>query len=570
MKNDVRKKYLDCFFKENKLVIFIAGIAGLIGASANIFLSWLIQQIIDLVGGASSIGSIRQLTLIVICLIAYVSLSPILEALSIPRFLRRAMTNYKEYAMKKLLKKNMSSFNDESKASYISALTNDAGRIEADYLENIFNVFQLFISFAGALVLMIFYNPLLSLISIALAFLPVLISIFTGRGLVSRTIEVSEKNSKYLAEVQDILNGFSIIKPFKAEKNIFKLYKENNSELEEAKYKRNVTQKMIEFFAIMGALIAQLGVMMAGAWMAYAGYHITAGMIIAFTNLMNFVINPIRQLPDLLAKRKSSLALIDKLAEKLDRNIRDEGLDLAQNIEEGVTFENFSYAYEEGKDVIKNLSVKFEAGKSYALVGGSGSGKSTLLKLLIGTDSNYRGKMQIDGKEIKDINSRSLYSNISLIEQNVFLFNSSIKDNISLFSPVADGDLIEIMKAAGLEEFADSKSLMTPVGENGNLLSGGQKQRISIARSLLKKSSILLVDEASSSLDNVNAAKVTDSILGLKGILRLVVTHRLEKSSLERYDKICLLRDGRIAEMGTFEELMDRKEYFYSLYTLAQ
>ncbi len=233
------------------------------------------------------------------------------------------------------------------------------------------------------------------------------------------------------------------------------------------------------------------------------------------------------------------------------------------------TLENVTFSYEPEKPVLQDLSMTPEAGKKYALVGASGSGKSTLLNLLMGAYDGYAGSIAIDGRELREIAADSLYDVMSLISQNVFLFDDTLYQNITMFRDFPEDKLELAVHRSGLDSLIAEKGEGYRCGENGSGLSGGERQRVSIARCLMRETPVLLLDEATAALDNQTAFAVTDAILRLDGLTRVVVTHRLEEALLEQYDEIFVLRNGTVCEAGRFGELMERKAYFYSLYTVA-
>ena len=218
---------------------------------------------------------------------------------------------------------------------------------------------------------------------------------------------------------------------------------------------------------------------------------------------------------------------------------------------------------------LANINCTFELGKKYAIVGASGSGKSTLLNLLMASYQSYDGKILYDDTELRNISSSNLYEIESIIQQNVFVFNATIKDNITMFRDFSEEQIDEATRLSGLSALIEEKGADYLCGENGSGLSGGEKQRISIARSLLKKSQVLLVDEATAALDAETAYQVSSAILGLDGVTSIVVTHALDEALLKRYDGIITLKNGSIVETGTFDELIAEKGYFYSLYTIS-
>lgn len=219
--------------------------------------------------------------------------------------------------------------------------------------------------------------------------------------------------------------------------------------------------------------------------------------------------------------------------------------------------------------MLHHVSAEFQAGKAYAIVGGSGSGKSTFLHLLMAGSAEYRGRIMLDDTELRDVAPESLYEIMSVIQQNVFVFNASIRDNVSMFRSFPQKALDEAISHAHLSELIETRDGYL-CGENGSGLSDGEKQRVSIARSLLKRSSVLLADEVTAALDAETAHQVSSDILVLAGMTRIVVTHTLEESLLRRYDGILVLKDGRVNECGSFDELMRQNGYFHALFTVAQ
>lgn len=345
---------------------------------------------------------------------------------------------------------------------------------------------------------------------------------------------------------------------------------ESNRALEGDKFSKRRIKILVGMIGAVTGIFAQLGVFLIGAYLALSGYGLTPGVVIIFVNLMNFMIQPIAELPGLLASRKAALGLIGKLATALEKNPASGGSAALSRLEKGIRLEQVSFSYDGEKDVLHEISAEFKAGKAYAIVGGSGSGKSTLLHLLMAGSREYAGSILLDGTELRSIAPESLYETISAVQQNVFVFNASIKDNVSMFRSFPQQELDEAIRHAHLTGLIAERGEGYLCGEGGSGLSGGEKQRISIARSLLKKSSVLLADEVTASLDAQTAHQVTNDILDLHGMTRIIVTHTLEESLLRRYDGILVLKDGRIDETGSFDELMEKKGYFFALFTVAQ
>ena len=571
MKAKPLKKQLESqFYHKNIPALCLAVFSSLIGGSLNLIVSWLMMQLIDAASGVPGtlpIGTLAMLSggFVVLCIAVF-----LLEYISMPRYIERAMLQYKNFAFRKLTEKGISSFRDESTATYLSALTNDSTSIETDYLGQQMALISKVFTFAGALVMMLWYSPLLTAIAAGVTILPLIASLLTGSRIEAAERRVSDRNRSFTAALSDCLAGFSVVKSFKAEKEIFKLFAENNRALEGEKFSKRRIKTIVGMIGTVTGIIAQLGVFLIGSYFALSGYGLTPGVVIIFVNLMNFMISPIAELPGLLASRKAARGLIDKLATALESNPVSEGTSELTHLARGIRLENVSFGYDDSKEVLHGISAFFDAGKAYAVVGASGSGKSTMLNLLTAAAGNYRGHILIDDTELRSIASESLYELISVIQQNVFIFNASIRDNVTMFRSFPEQEIEDAISHAHLNALIAERGDGYLCGENGKGLSGGEKQRISIARSLLKKSSVLLADEATASLDAQTAHQVASDILDLDGITRIVVTHGLEESLLRRYDGIVVLKDGRIEESGSFDELMERKGYFHALFTVSQ
>ena len=555
-------------FYKNKMCFIASVIVTIVMSFLNLMISWLIQQIMDSMANQNMQSAVRCAWIAASVVIAYTVANAVYRAVY-PRFLQRAMQQYRDYAFSRLTQKSLRSFSKEGTALYVSALTNDCTSIENNYLAAIFTLIEFLFCFLGALIMMLYYSPVMLVLAVALSFLPVAVSMTAGNRLTEQEKEISKKNERFVSIVNELLSGFPVIKSFRAETQASRLFSQRNEQAEEAKKNKRRTEQLISLLANDAGIIAQMGIFLAGAWLAISGKGVTAGVVIVFVQLMNYILNPISQVPLLWSNRKAAIALMEKLSDALSENVREEGREKLNGFSEKIEVKDLTYGYEPESPVLKDLDVQFDAGKSYAIVGGSGSGKSTLLNLLMGSSSNYQGEICIDGVSIKNIESESLYQLMTSVQQNVFIFNDTIRNNVTMFHEFPDREVTLALERSGLSEFIEKRGEDFVCGENGANLSGGERQRISIARALLRKSPILLVDEATAALDAATARAVSFSILNLVGMTRIVVTHRLEEAILRRYDKILVMKNGTICEQGKFDTLMQQKGQFYSLFQIA-
>lgn len=555
-------------FYKNKICFIASVIMTIVMSFLNLMISWLIQQIMDSMANQNMQSVVRCAWIAASVVIAYTVANAVYRAVY-PRFLQRAMQQYRDYAFSRLTQKSLRSFSKEGTALYVSALTNDCTSIENNYLAATFTLIEFLFCFLGALIMMLYYSPVMLVLAVALSFLPVAVSMTAGNRLTEQEKEISKKNERFVSIVNELLSGFPVIKSFRAETQASRLFSQRNEQAEEAKKNKRRTEQLISLLANDAGIIAQMGIFLAGAWLAISNKGVTAGVVIVFVQLMNYILNPISQVPLLWSNRKAAIALMEKLSDALSENVREEGREKLNVFSEKIEVKDLTYGYEPESPVLKDLDVQFDAGKSYAIVGGSGSGKSTLLNLLMGSSSNYQGEICIDSVSIKNIESESLYQLMTSVQQNVFVFNDTIRNNVTMFHEFSDKEVTLALERSGLSEFIEKRGEDFVCGENGANLSGGERQRISIARALLRKSPIILVDEATAALDAATARAVSFSILNLVGMTRIVVTHRLEEAILRRYDKILVMKNGTICEQGNFDTLMQQKGQFYSLFQIA-
>lgn len=564
-----RKQLKHQLFLHSKIWLTVAIISMIVLSVYNLVVSWLLQKIIDIAAGSdkTSLSYIAVVAVVtfVIFIIAY-----FIYRKSRPKFIQTAMSQYKASAFEKIFSKRIGALSSENTGKLISALTNDMRSVEDYYLDSILTVVDISVSFVGALIMMIWYSPILTLVAVLLSVLPIIVSLPPAKKLAEAEKKLSEGNASYVEIIKDILSGFPVIKSFRAEKEIQKRFEADNNKIENIKYKRRYAEENVNLLSTAASVIMRLGVFIVGAYMAISGKGITPGIVLVFLQLVSFVISPIERMPALLANRKAAIAIMDKLSDFLFRYEEADGKEIANTLSQGISIRDLSFGYEAEKEILHNINLEFENGKKYAIVGGSGSGKTTLLKLIMQTYDNYEGSITFDGTELRHIDPNSLFQTVSLVQQNVFVFNDTIYNNATLYKVFTKSDVEAAISKAGLSELIAKHGKDYVCGENGSALSGGEMQRISLARALLRNTSVLLVDEATAALDEITANGIMNSVLAMEDITRIIVTHRLDKNVLRKYDEIIVLHRGEIAEQGDFDSLIEKRGLFYSLFTVSQ
>ncbi|WDV44921.1 ABC transporter ATP-binding protein [Clostridiaceae bacterium M8S5] len=563
----IKSAYIKQFYKNNKLNFSMSIFICILGAIFNIVNAFLLQQLIDVATG----GTLEKLKVVILKYIIFMVMFLVIYLLKrcfINNYVERAMKQYKDYAFNNLLKKNMNAFGGNVTSKYISIFTNDLNVIESGYVKSAITIFAQGLQFVLAILAMAYMNFTLMAIVVTASILSIIVSILFGNSLSKMDQELSKINEKFIATVKDMLTGFPIIKSFKVEKEVFAQFNLSNKAVEYSKKRKKRKAELIEMISGEAGLALALVTYGVGAYFSIKGV-ITAGTVVAFIQLLNYVIDPINHLGNLIPARRSSKGLIEKMeiATYCDNNEDDKIY--KDEFDNCIVFKNVYFGYDEGRDILKNINVCFEKGKSYALVGSSGSGKSTLLNLILGYMDGYRGEIIFDDLELRRIKASSLYELFSVIQQNVFIFDNTIEENIVMFKKYEENIVNKAVAIASLDNLINEKNYDYSCGEGGKFLSGGEKQRISIARSLIRKSPILIMDEGTSALDVVTTQKIEAELAKIDGLTKIVITHKMDKNILSMYDEILVLNDGAIYEKGSFDELISKKGFFYSLFNVS-
>lgn len=562
-KKDIRLNLRKQFYYKNKLNYFMTLSNTFLTTLLYIAFAFVLKMFFDIATGGAISDLVHMLLIVMGLIIIYIIISFMLRYFK-NRFITKALYQYKGFVFNKVLEKNINSFNNEATSKYISNLTFDVSSIENGYLLGNINIFNQLLLLILAICSMAYLNWIMTICVICIMSLPIIIIALFGKKLKVLERSASDQNEKFVGIVKDFLSGFSVIKSFKAEKEMSNIFSKQNFALENLKQNRREMSELIGIWSVAASLLVDIVIFALGTYMAIQGI-ILVGVIVAFIQLLNYVLTPIQQLGPLFANISASRSLIKKMEESLEESEKPKKRESKNDFENSIIIQNVSFAYGD-ENVLTDVSFEFERGKSYAIVGGSGSGKSTLLSLLLGYHLDYSDKILLDDMEMRSIDTDSLYDLISIIQQNVFIFDDTIANNISMFKNFDEDEINEAILKAGLAPLIENKGIDYKCGENGSNLSGGEKQRISIARCLLRKMPILLMDEGTASLDNNTAYLVETAILDMEGVTKIIVTHKMNALLLERYDEIIVMNHGKIVETGKFNTLIKSKGYFYALY----
>ena len=500
-------------------------------------------------------------------------LTAILLALYVGRILFRFLSNYlahkaawylvgdlRTHTYDKLERMHIGYFHDKQTGDLMSRVVNDTRDFELLYAHMIPETITNLVTFIGVLTVLLLINWKLALITCA----PIPLIFLSGIIFSKKVRPYFQKSQKKMGELsgklQDNLSGIQEIQSFGREEYETGKVDEKNFEHIKAMLK---ALKISAIFHPSVEFISSLGTVIVVAFGGYLAWRegLEVEDVVAFLLYLGLFYAPVTGLANLLESMQQSMAGAERVLAVLDAPcevVEKEGAVELKDVKGEITFENVSFSYETGGEVLDNVSFKCEAGKMLAIVGPTGVGKTTLTRLISRFYEPVGGRILIDGHDINDVTIETLRKNISPVLQDTFLFNGTIAENIGYADPDADMDAImEAAKAANIHkdimEMPDGYD--TLVGERGLRLSGGQKQRVAISRAILRKSPIIILDEATASVDVETEKQIQEAISGISGSRTIIaIAHRL--STIRNADLIIVIEDGKISERGTHEQLL--------------
>ncbi len=461
-------------------------------------------------------------------------------------------------------------FDDNKTGNIMSRIVNDLMDISELAHHGPEDVFISIIMLIGSFGLLCAINIKLTLIIFAC--IPIIIIFtMTKRMKMSKAFyDVRKKIAVVNTKLENSISGIRVAKSFTNEEYEMEKFDEGNTQFRTSR--SSAYKYMAEFMSGMRFFVDMLNVVVLG----FGGYFVYKGElgVIDLSTYFLYVayfMQPIRRLTSFVEQYQSGMSGFKRFVELMDTKpdiVDSDNAREFKDVQGEIEFKNATFKYEGSEEILSNINLKIEKGKTLALVGPSGGGKTTICHLIPRFYELNKGEITIDGEDIKDITLKSLRKNIGIVQQDVFLFTGTIKDNILYGNPEGDDDeVIEAAKNANIHDFIMSlpEGYETYVGERGVKLSGGQKQRISIARVFLKNPPILILDEATSALDNTSELIIQKSLEKLsKGRTSIIVAHRL--STVKNADEIVVLTNKGIVEKGAHKELINSGEIYARLY----
>lgn len=436
---------------------------------------------------------------------------------------------------KRLSDMNYEDYHKREDGVYVSWYSNDINTIEKLGYESLFDISESFVMMTVSIAALVYIHISLAIAALLLGIIMVLFPNIFNHKIKHRSSDVSNGNEEFIKNIKDIISGYDVLKTL----NLTDLFKDKiigySANIEEKKYIFNKFITLIEALIFLANITCQLIITaFTGALSIYG--IIPVGSILTTGNYSSSLYNSLEVISKGFIRKKSTYPIFEKISKSEHYDYNKIPI---QTLAECIDVENLNYSYG-SKQVLNGVNLKFEIGKKYALTGKSGSGKTTLVKILLGQLEGYSGTIAYDGTELSKINTDSVLEQVAYIDQNVYLFNTTILDNILLSRKISDDFIKKIIQKCNLTDVIDSMKdgINAEVGERGSNLSGGQRQRIAIARALAGDKKIIIVDEGTSALDKKNAEEIENLLVDDENLTLIMISHKINEDIEKKLDKI--------------------------------
>jgi ATP-binding cassette, subfamily B, bacterial len=457
-------------------------------------------------------------------------------------FRKDANLSMKGFYIRGIFRKNISEFQQENTATYISRLTNDCNTLDTNFVDGIFTVFNGITNFFVAIWILSTVGKGMIGFALTITIVTAVVSMLLSRPVSKKVKERSDHFDGYTSYIKEVLSAFHIVKSNNLKDKVTKDYYEKSTEIQHKGY---VIEKIYTFINALQNGTFSLMIYLGLCFLTYQAIkgNITAAGALIVSQAIQRIAWPLMMMSEAMPKIFASKDLGKKINESLlNKNNHEENISLHE-FNDKIELKDVGFVYEDAEDKTKtlhNVNMELKKNGKYLIVGPSGGGKSTLLKLLRKYYDATEGNLLIDGKPLADVKKEDYFSLIANVEQQVFIFEDTLKNNITLYKEYSKDKIKEAIEVAGLTSFVENlpDGLDTMIYDNGKNISGGERSRIVIARAMLAKASILFMDEAFAALDMERAKEIEQTILNLKNITVINVSHVIFKDTKSQYDKV--------------------------------
>ncbi|BDF35033.1 ABC transporter permease [Lachnospiraceae bacterium] len=537
--------------KRGRLLIVFTLLLGGISAALSAFISIILQKVIDS-AARNDMDSFSKLILATLIYLAILGTMGFLEAYCGKLMIKNVTKTLRDKVFLGVMKRSPREFSSQNTADYLSALINDVKLVEENHLIPLLLCAQMGVLFLTTLGILLYLSPLVTAVLFLFLVLMFTVPALLGRKIQKKQDAYSEKLAEFTAKSKDFFNGFEVIRGYSMRPYILKKFTRINRDTAHRKMAADTLLAVNECFSDILSAVSVLVIVFVSSYLMMKG-RITAGTLLALIQLSGTFVTPVVMLMQNIPKITGIRPVLKHLEAyshmQEDAPYEEESSCGPALLKAGITCTDVTFGYAPEQNVLQDISLTIAPGTKCALMGESGGGKTTLIKLLTGYYDDFAGDIRYDGIPIGKLSQDKLNRMAAVIHQNVFLFDTDIYDNICLGETFTKEQLDDAVKASGISRFLPGleKGLHTAVGENGQNLSGGQRQRIAVARALIRSTPLLIMDEGTSAIDRQAAHEIEEDLLSQENLTVLTITHHMDETLMDCYDRIYYLNDGRIS-----------------------
>ena len=456
-------------------------------------------------------------------------------------FIRVCTETIKNQWMSKIEKKELSEYDATNISNYISGFTVDIQSIEEEYLQNFLLVIRYFMTGISSVIAIYYVHYYYLIIIAAICWIPLLINHLWAKKITNSRLAASMGNAEFTRVLREALTGFELTKFYGLSEHMKNRFLKENHDLEKKRFDARWAKEASETTSSTASILLWFSTLLMGIYLAIRNL-VTVGSIMKVNQLLNNVVNPLYRISLCTTKMKAGNTLYLHVSESMETRdskseLEEKTLEKISEFQDKIELQSVGIRLGE-QQVLKNTNVCFEKGKKYLLTGESGCGKSTLLKLLLGYYKDYQGSILVDGQNLSKVQMDSWYESVAVVSQKDFLLQDTVRNNLCLFRSIPEEEIENVLDLCCLRSFIKKHpaGLDFVIEEDGKNISGGEKQRICLARALLKKAPVLILDEALSALDEATAIRVEQNLLNLSGVTILAISHKLFEETIGQYD----------------------------------
>lgn len=541
--------------KKNRFILVLSVLLGAVNAVGIAFVSLILQRVVDIAMQGDETGFWRLFGVILLY-IGCLGVFGFAEAFCGKVLLRNVTKSLRTRIFEGVMEKKPAEYYNSNSADYLSAIVNDVKMVEENYLMPLLLSSQMIVLFFATLIILFYLSPMVTGILIGFLLLMFLVPAIFGKALQKRQDRYSEMMALFTAKSKDFLSGYEVIRGFFIGRYIQKSFQEENDKAVKAKFSSDRLNAVNESLAGILSTLSSIIVIFVAAYMVLKG-NITVGTLLALIQLSSTFSLPVLTIMQNLPKITGMKPVMERLDKLCTYEREPEYCSIASpaQFNNRLEVEEVIFGYEQNQNILNGLSINIEAGKKYAVLGDSGCGKTTLIKLLTGYSKLYEGNIRYDGKEVRDISTAEFSRLVAEIHQNVYLFDTNIYQNICLDEHFSEEEWRNALENSGINRFADKMEagIYTKVGENGNRLSGGQRQRVAVARALIRKTPILILDEGTSAVDQQTACEIEKDLLEKTGLTLITITHHMIEELREYYHTVVYMEQGKVSRVENLD-----------------